>query len=1144
MRTGPDPIDFGVTPPHGGANATFTITRARSDALLTAHIIDDDSRGRFRVVSLKTAGQTSEPISTSGAMQPLKLTGGQTVEITVRFYSLGAESQDRFTATLLIRDASPDHPWQPIRARLVAQVAGVTTTLPGAVQLARGQATSVPVTVVLDGGPATSVSYRLQPRQDGISMTPTQVTLPRGGRATATLEFNAAADAPPGARDLVIAYSALDGRLAGELHLPMSGVGSGVDACQPLENLSAPWALDFPGTQTNLGTDNPLWSNWGITDSDTTFFGFLPTPKLFRPTNPYEVSAAIKQAEHVKQSIRALGSGWSFSDAVLPQSSAIPGFDEVLAIVLAEAGPDQVALRALSGSFSKYFGYAIDTTSLDRSLQVLLPQILDPIQKVQYFFFVEAGVTISFLNLLLDSQSPRVALRTMGGACAQTVAGAISTGTHGGDFDRPPLADSVRAIYLIGAGGTHHWIEPTRHITVAAKVQAVFPCILVENIHYDDDTFHAALVSMGAMGVIYAVILDVVPQYLLLQWNHWSTWEQLIADAWWGPSTEYDTGNLNAVALDQRGNAVEVHVGTNRLFYRVGTVDFVSQAIVWGPSSEYDTGNLAAVVLDDNGNTVEVHVGSNRLFYRVGKVDFANRAIVWGPSSEYDTGSLAAVALDVNGNAVEVHVGTDRLFYRVGKVDFAGKTIAWGQSTEYDTGNAAAVALDERGNVVETHVGSGRLFYRVGIANFANRTIAWGASTEFDTGNATAVTLDNRGNAVELHVGTERLFYRVGTVNFANRTIAWAQSNYHDTGNAAAIGLDDNGNTVEVHVGSGRLFYRVGRLALAGSTLAGLFDGTISGLAGYLHDHPRDHSPNRYVQVVVNPIRNRNGTHNCYISNRVELPIQNAIGGVSPVLDYSAISESDINNAIQNSPEFGTTEAIHFEWANLNGDFDGSTQIERLTKLLNFCKGENYPWAIRAVIDVFMQKSFPLAGNPPNPQVDVGYKVMAGGGTTRSFPTLGGTSIESAFSFYATLGNGDGGPPPVTVPDVITYANAALAEFDRGVESMRVFPAGWFSLRVCGKSSALLGMERFDRNGMVEVSLIGNPDDYGVVQRLEQITRNQGGALHWGQSNGFMTLTDLEFAYGKARLDIWRAKQQALGGDTFTNLFMKRCGLA
>ena len=47
------------------------------------------------------------------------------------------------------------------------------------------------------------------------------------------------------------------------------------------------------------------------------------------------------------------------------------------------------------------------------------------------------------------------AFATLGGAGGQTVFGALATGTHGGDFDRPPLADSVLAIHLVADGGKH-----------------------------------------------------------------------------------------------------------------------------------------------------------------------------------------------------------------------------------------------------------------------------------------------------------------------------------------------------------------------------------------------------------------------------------------------------------------------------------------------------------------------------------------------------------------------------------------------------------------------------------------------------------------------------------------------------------------
>ena len=223
------------------------------------------------------------------------------------------------------------------------------------------------------------------------------------------------------------------------------------------------------------------------------------------------------------------------------------------------------------------------------------------------------------------------------------------------------------------------------------------------------------LCEAAATGGIITVPYSVAGRTWQVE-NYWSNLDArcIAGPAAWGESIEYDTGGPNAVALDDNGNAVEVHVGTERLFYRVGRVDFANRTIAWGESIEYDTGGPNAVALDDNGNAVEVHVGTERLFYRVGRVDFANQTIAWGESIEYDTGGPNAVALDDNGNAVEVHVGTERLFYRVGRVDFANRTIAWGESIEYDTGGPNAVALDDNGNAVEVHVGTERLFYRVG----------------------------------------------------------------------------------------------------------------------------------------------------------------------------------------------------------------------------------------------------------------------------------------------------------------------------------------------------------------------------------------------------------------------------------------------
>ena len=51
------------------------------------------------------------------------------------------------------------------------------------------------------------------------------------------------------------------------------------------------------------------------------------------------------------------------------------------------------------------------------------------------------------------------AFKTLGSAGGQTVVGALTTGTHGGDFRMPPIADSVVALHLVADGGKHYWIE-------------------------------------------------------------------------------------------------------------------------------------------------------------------------------------------------------------------------------------------------------------------------------------------------------------------------------------------------------------------------------------------------------------------------------------------------------------------------------------------------------------------------------------------------------------------------------------------------------------------------------------------------------------------------------------------------------------
>ena len=79
--------------------------------------------------------------------------------------------------------------------------------------------------------------------------------------------------------------------------------------------------------------------------------------------------------------------------------------------------------------------------------------------------------------------------------------------------------------------------------------------------------------------------------------------------------------------MDGSGNCVEVHRGSddsNKHYYRVGKVDFGAGTIDWGPSLQYDTGSLLAVAMDVYEHAVEVHRGTgdnNNHYYHVGNVE-------------------------------------------------------------------------------------------------------------------------------------------------------------------------------------------------------------------------------------------------------------------------------------------------------------------------------------------------------------------------------------------------------------------------------------------------------------------------------------------------------------------------------------------
>lgn len=254
--------------------------------------------------------------------------------------------------------------------------------------------------------------------------------------------------------------------------------------------------------------DESSWSDWDSLGVIPFFnYGktlmFQPSATV-EPTNLADLVAMVRGAENSNQRAHAFGSGWSFSDCVRTNDVLIDTGQLNSTIPRAQA-----VQQALKSSYSQ-----------------------DP----NLLYHIQGGITIRDLYQRLDNfvdpgtRQPRpLALETMADSAGQTLAGAISTGSHGADklfgfFQfTPPMADSVLAIHLVGTSGTQYWIEPSQGITDPDKLrQFVAPGA---NIIYDDKTFNAVLVSLGCMGVVYSLVLRVRDQFNLIETTIETTWK-------------------------------------------------------------------------------------------------------------------------------------------------------------------------------------------------------------------------------------------------------------------------------------------------------------------------------------------------------------------------------------------------------------------------------------------------------------------------------------------------------------------------------------------------------------------------------------------------------------------------------------------
>jgi FAD/FMN-containing dehydrogenase len=230
-----------------------------------------------------------------------------------------------------------------------------------------------------------------------------------------------------------------------------------------------------------LSFDDRSWHNWHFTERNVPIAGRFELHRRAGASladmraGAAAVQGLIGRAFAERRRLRAHGSTWSFSAA-----PSVPG-----GWPLATGYANQLFALPASHVPAGFVG--------DRDGLVLC----------------QTGISVAELNMWLEPRGRSLA--TTGASNGQTFVGAMSCSTHGSAVDHAAIQGQVRAIQLIPAPDRNLWIEPASNPVTDGRLAAELGATVVR----DDRLFAAALVSLGALGVIHAVLVESVPRFLL-----------------------------------------------------------------------------------------------------------------------------------------------------------------------------------------------------------------------------------------------------------------------------------------------------------------------------------------------------------------------------------------------------------------------------------------------------------------------------------------------------------------------------------------------------------------------------------------------------------------------------------------------------
>lgn len=186
---------------------------------------------------------------------------------------------------------------------------------------------------------------------------------------------------------------------------------------------------------------------------------------------------------------------WGRTATSRPTRRSAPRDEAELAALVAAAVAAGLRVRAVGSGHSFTPAAVTDGLHLDldhlSGVESVVPQ-----EDGTALVTVLAGTRLHELNRLLAALG--LAMRNLGDIDRQSIAGAISTGTHGTGGRLGGLATQVRAVRVVGSDGTVH--TASGHAAEGSE---------------ERELFEVARLGLGTVGILSAVTLEVVPAFLL-----------------------------------------------------------------------------------------------------------------------------------------------------------------------------------------------------------------------------------------------------------------------------------------------------------------------------------------------------------------------------------------------------------------------------------------------------------------------------------------------------------------------------------------------------------------------------------------------------------------------------------------------------